>query len=96
MDFGECSHDDKGCYPIEGARPVSTIMTRYVSRAIRTWQEEQQMLKQQRKAKQKAAHPGWHGNILRQANKVRAKLKPHEVSHSRIRVGKDERNLVIL
>lgn len=29
--------DFEGKYPIEGAKEVKTLMTRYVTRAIRTW-----------------------------------------------------------
>lgn len=38
--------DFEGAYPIEGAKEVATLMTRYVSRALRTWSSQQAARKQ--------------------------------------------------
>lgn len=92
VDFGECSAKAMGCYPVEGARPVSTIMTRYVSRAIKTWHVQQQELRQQQKVKRKAANPGWQGSIARQAEKV---LNKHTVVYAQLTVGEDQWTLII-
>ena len=38
--------DFEGAYPIEGAKEVSTLMTRYVSRTLRAWSAQQAARKQ--------------------------------------------------
>ncbi len=38
--------DYEGPYPIEGAKEVSTLMTRYISRTLRAWSAQQAARKQ--------------------------------------------------
>lgn len=95
VDFGECQAGEAGCYPVEGARPVSTIMTRYVTRALKQWRsrgEEERVL--QRKL-HKAAHPGLQGSIKRRKAALNAKLSA-SVQQVRLRVNDDRHGLVIV
>ena len=65
VDFGNCKASEAGCFPVEGARPVSTIMTRYVTRALKQWRIRQEQERVLLKQQHKAAHPGLGGSLQR-------------------------------
>lgn len=74
VDFGDCKAHEAGCSPVEGARPVSTIMTRYVTRALKQWRMKQEQEKLLHKQQHKAAHPGLQGSLQRRKKALMATL----------------------
>lgn len=95
VDFGDCKTDEAGCFPIEGARPVSTIMTRYVTRALKQWRSKQEQARLLQKHQHKAAHPGLGGSLQRRKKAFTDKLS-HSVKHVRLRVDGSRSGLVIV
>lgn len=53
--------DFEGGHPIEGAKEVSTVMTRYVSRALRLWLHQRRELSPEQL---KLASTAWKGRLL--------------------------------
>ena len=95
VDFGDCKAHEAGCYPVEGARPVSTIMTRYVTRAMKQWRLRQEQEKLLHKQQHKAAHPGLQGSLQRRKKALMAKLR-HSVRQVRLHVDPDKQALKIV
>ena len=95
VDFGDCSPNRVDCYPVEGARPVTTIMTRYVSRAIKNWSDNQIAERHLQKARQKALNPGWQGSLARKAEKLNNQFKTRFIQSVQLSVGPDKRLLIV-
>ena len=95
VDFGDCKADEAGCFPIEGARPVSTIMTRYVTRALKQWRSKQEQARLLQKQQHKAAHPGLGGSLQRRKKALAGKFS-HSVQQVRLRVDSGRSRFVIV
>ncbi len=70
--------DFEGPYPIEGAKEVGTLMTRYVSRALRAWSSQQAARKQLAVTggkKPSREHGGFNSKVVSALQKVKAKAK---------------------
>ena len=53
--------DFDGAYPLEGAKEVKSLMTRYVTRALREHSKVRQRMEERQKAAHKAAKKRWKG-----------------------------------
>lgn len=95
VDFGDCKAGEPGCYPVEGARPVSTIMTRYVTRALKQWRKGQEEVKLLQRQQHKAEHPGLQGGIQRRKDALKAKLST-AVQQVSLHVNDDRHGLIIM
>jgi len=47
--------DFDGAHPLEGAKEVNSLMTRYVTRALRAWSKVRQRIEEDRKREHKAS-----------------------------------------
>lgn len=95
VDFGDCQAYEAGCYPLEGARPVSTIMTRYLTRALKQWRTRQEQAELLHKQQHKAAHPGLQGSLQRRKKALMAKLS-RPVRQVQLHVDHDNQALKIV
>lgn len=95
VDFGDCKAHEAGCSPVEGARPVSTIMTRYVTRALKQWRTRLEQENLLHKQQQKAAHPGLQGSLQRRKQALKAKLS-RSVQRVQLNVDYDKQGLKIV
>ncbi|DBA91747.1 hypothetical protein WJX77_012496 [Trebouxia sp. C0004] len=95
VDFGDCKVGEPGCYPVEGGRPVSTIMTRYVTRALKQWRIKQEQQRQQQRQQSKAVNPGWQGSIQRRKDTLKRKLSS-SLQDIHLQVDSQNRALVIV
>jgi len=95
VDFGDCNVGEPGCYPVEGGRPVSTIMTRYVTRALKQWRAKQEQQRQQQRQQSKAVNPGWQGSIQRRKDALKRKLSS-SLQDIHLQVDRQSRALVIV
>ena len=94
VDFGDCRGSEAGCYPVEGARPVSTIMTRYVTRALKQWLTKQEEDRHLQRQQHKADHPGLQGSIQRRKAALKARLSS-SVQQVMLQVNGDKVGLVV-
>ena len=95
VDFGDCKAGELGCYPVEGARPVSTIVTRYVTRALKQWRTKQEEGKLLQRQQHKAEHPGLQGSIQRRKDALKAKLSM-AVQQVKLHVNDNRHGLIIV
>ncbi|KAL3137739.1 hypothetical protein ABBQ38_005003 [Trebouxia sp. C0009 RCD-2024] len=95
VDFGDCKAHEAGCYPVEGARPVSTIMTRYVTRALKQWRTRQEQERLLHKQQHKAAHPGLQGSVQRRKKALLTRLS-RPVRQVQLHVDHDNQALKIV
>ena len=80
---------DGGDHPIEGAKEVGTLMTRYVSRAVRNWQS----IRDQRA---KERHQGqFHAGRLARLKTVLGLQPPTPMINVELHVAPDERSLTV-
>jgi hypothetical protein len=56
--------DFDGLHPLEGAKQVKNLMTRYVTRALRAWSKARQLMEEDRKREHKASSLKTTWNVL--------------------------------
>ena len=95
MDFGDCKADEAGCSPVEGARPVSTLLTRYVTRALKRWRTSQEQDRLLQRQQHKVAHPGLGGSLQRRKKALTDKFSP-SVQQIKLRVDDGKSGLMIV
>lgn len=95
VDFGDCKADEAGCFPVEGARPVSTIMTRYVTRALKQWRTRQEQYRLMQKRQHKVAYPGLGGSLQRRKKAFTDKFS-HSMQQVQLHVDHEKSGLMIV
>lgn len=95
VDFGDCKAGEAGCFPVEGARPVSTIMTRYVTRALKQWRTRQEQDRLLQKRQHKVAHPGLGGSLQRRKKALTDKFS-HSMQQVKLHINDEKSGLMIV
>ena len=87
--------DFEGDFPIEGAKEVNTILTRYVARPVRMWAAHQaQRVEQQRRQRRHKDSGGGGGQQLEQQQQQQQ--QGAGLGAGRLRVAEDRLGLVIV